>query len=365
MGCLLENKNTKNDINTDVTTKNDSYSGKARFYYKRMSVRFFIAIAIIVITFVLCFGIFLSMDLVKGANVIELMAIGAGIGLIFALVNFFTIEKSKLLFMDDRILVYRTCGTCNTYLLDNFSRVYTKRIFNGGDYIGKTQYLCFSKYRKNKKVGEKKLNLGFLKQTDISNIISEVYRICRPHIANEYNALNDKGFKKQYFSFNRMTAVNRINEARKKMIAFYIFISILVIFIPVIVAHFVIKLDLQLIYIILGISIVVALMIFFTCGIRSNIYKKMTSMTPTMFEIKEDWLVINSEEFLHKASIKFVNITPSFMDTLTMIRIKSVYGNIKFYVDASEGNNVNENNRLISVLEFWCDFNQITYNEGE
>ena len=365
MGCLLENSSKQNNIDSTLN-QNPIFGGKTKLYVKRLSVRLFVALSITVITFSLSFGVFLMLDIVRGANVNELMFLSIFLGLTLSAFYFLVIERSKLILTDDRIIVYRTCGSLETFLLDDFAKVYTKRIYNGDSYIGKTQYLCFYKRNRRKKIkGERKLNLSFLKHDDIAEVISEVYRKCRPHISSEYNALTDKGFKEQSFSFNRMQAVDRITTIKNRMVAFYFLVSLFLVIAPILITKFLIKTNIEIMLLSGGVGLVIALIILVWLSGRENYYKKLATMTPTMIEIKSDGIAINSEEFLHKGAIKFVNITPGFMKTLTMVKVKTSYGRVKFIVDAIEGNDKSENNRLVKVLEFWCDYNQITYNEGD
>lgn len=134
---------------------------------------------------------------------------------------------------------------------------------------------------------------------------------------------------------------------------------------PLLVTKFILKTDIELVLISGGVGLVVSMLLLVLVSARESYYKKITTMTPTMLEIKADGIVIDSEEFISKGLIKFVNITPGFMRTLTKIKIKSVYGKTKFVVDSIEGNDKSEHNRMVKVLEFWCDINQITYNEDD
>ncbi len=349
----------------DIVEQNSLYKGSAKLYCKPLRVRFFIFGVIVLVLFCLCFGIFLMMDIVKGANVTELMIVASVAGIAVAAFNFFVVERASLLLMDDKIVVYRTCRTCEQFALEDFTHVYTKRIYNGGHYIPKTQYLCFNKYRNGKVVGELKLNLNFLKHDDIVDLINRIYAKCRPHISEEYGVVDAKGYVNQLFEFTT-EGINRRAVRLKCKIGFLsLGVSLLFIAIPALLCKFVAGGDLNDIVVMCLIGVFLSIFVFLWARRIFSSVSKVQHRSAKSIEIKRNGIEINEEQLIRKEDIKYISISSSLVSGVTAVKIKGVSYNMKLYFDSIEEPDSKAEKRLIKTLEYWCDINRITYSEEE
>ncbi|MCQ2482653.1 MAG: hypothetical protein MJ153_04130 [Clostridia bacterium] len=362
---LSKNEEVKNEGFKDKTERDTVYNGSAKLYCKPLRVRFFIFGVIVLVLFCLCFGVFLMLDLVKGANVTEFLVLASAIGVVVAFFYFFVVERAKLLLMDDRIVVYRTCRTCEQFALEDFTHVNTKRIYNGGHYIPKTQYLCFKKYRKGKAVGELKLNLNFLKHDDIVDLINRIYSKCRPHITEEYGVVDEKGYVNQRFEFNA-EGINRRAVRLKCKIGFLsLGVSLVFVAVPALLCKFVAGGDLNDIIVMCFIGLFLSFFVFLWARRIFSAVSKVQRRSATSVEIKRNGIEINEEQLVRKDDIKYISISSSLVSGVTAVKIKGVSYNMKLYFDSVEEPDSKEEQRMMKTLEYWCDINRITYSEEE
>lgn len=358
------------EVGVDVYTEQQSdtapyYKGEAKLYVKPLSVRLFIFAVIIILTFCLSFGIFLVLDMVKGANVVELMYVGLILGGIFAVTNFLVIERSRLLLMDDRIIVYRTCRTCDTYLLEDFSRVYTKRIYNGGHYIGKTQFVCFKRCRNGKVYGERKLNLSFLRNEDVTDLINRIYLKCRPHVTEKYGIVDKQGYVNQAFRFVRSGLFTRTRQLKNRITVLVTVLTLLLIAVPAYVCKFFAGGSQRDVMLMAVIGAVLGVLVLIRANSVVKYYDKVIVRSPNEIEIKKRSILINNEKLINKEDIKYVDVSDGPGDGTIGVQIRTLSGMVKIYFDKSEEPDKSETIHMLRTLEYWCDINQITYSGGD